>query len=342
MHARAHHDAPSTSPQVRTRGAVEEWLCKVEDAMAATLHKLLREAHLDAPQSCFERLDWCRRHPAQLVLTAAQIGWCEAVAGAFEAPETARSGALEGVLETARSQLADLAREVSGDLPYLLRRTLVALITSDVHARDITEIMVDEKVSSEHSFTWQMQLRFEWNPEAEKPVPRDDLKKRAAGYVEPSEMGSASAPAAEISKSEIEAVGHATVGGAGASIKSVGGGSCVVKQASSSMTYGFEYEGVPTRLVVTPLTDRCWMTLSGALHLSLGGAPAGPAGTGKTESVKDLAKGLAKQCIVYNCSDQLDYKTMGKLFAGVAQCGCWTCLDEFNRINIEVLSKYDS
>ena len=284
MHARAHHDAPSTSPQVRTRGAVEEWLCKVEDAMAATLHKLLREAHLDAPQSCLERLDWCRRHPAQLVLTAAQIGWCEAVAGAFEAPETARSGALEGVLETARSQLADLAREVSGDLPYLLRRTLVALITSDVHARDITEIMVDAKVSSEHSFTWQMQLRFEWNPEAEKPVPRDDLKKRAAGYVEPSEMGSASAPAAEI-----EAVGHATAGGAGASIKSLGGGSCVVKQASSSMTYGFEYEGVPTRLVVTPLTDRCWMTLSGALHLSLGGAPAGPAGTGKTESVKDLA-----------------------------------------------------
>jgi ABC-type sugar transport system permease subunit len=105
--------------------------------MAATLHKLLREAHLDAPQTSKERLGWCRRHPSQLVLTAAQIGWCEAVVGAFEAPEAARLGALEGVLETARSQLADLAREVSGDLPHLLRRTLVALITALVLNRDL-------------------------------------------------------------------------------------------------------------------------------------------------------------------------------------------------------------
>ena len=111
-----------------------------------------------------------------------------------------------------------------------------------------------------------------------------------------------------------------------------------VKMANADLAYGFEYLGVPERLIRTPLTDRCFLTLTQALAQRLGGSPYGPAGTGKTESVKALGLQLGRFTLVFCCDDTFDFQAMGRIFLGICQVGAWGCFDEFNRLEERILS----
>lgn len=81
-----------------------------------------------------------------------------------------------------------------------------------------------------------------------------------------------------------------------------------INMANAKFFYGFEYLGVQDKLVQTPLTDRCYLTMTQALEARLGGSPFGPAGTGKTESVKALGNQLGRFVLVFNCDETFDFQ----------------------------------
>ena len=111
-----------------------------------------------------------------------------------------------------------------------------------------------------------------------------------------------------------------------------------IAMCDGHFSYTFEYQGACQKLVHTPLTDKCYLTLTQALRLGYGGNPYGPAGTGKTESVKALGQAFGRQVLVFNCDEGIDFKAMGRIFIGLVKSGAWGCFDEFNRLLEEQLS----
>ena len=113
---------------------------------------------------------------------------------------------------------------------------------------------------------------------------------------------------------------------------------CLVRMVNAEFSYTYEYQGNRGLLVHTPLTDKCYLTLTQGMHMGFGGNPYGPAGTGKTESVKALGGCLGRQVLVFNCDEAFDLKSMGRIFTGLVKCGAWGCFDEFNRLKEDQLS----
>lgn len=246
------------------RGNVEKWLVEVEKTMIDSLTDVVSRSNKD--YACKPRTSWCIDYPGQVVLATNCIFWTKEVTEALNGKRVA------DYEKKLNQQLLDIVQLVRGDLSKLARVTLGAMVTIDVHARDVVSDLVKNNVESADEFDWLSQLRYYWKePNSFKRIDTGEMN----------------------TKEE-----------------------CQVSIVNSTLLYGFEYLGNTPRLVITPLTDRCYRTLMGAFALYYGGAPEGPAGTGKTESTKDLAKALAIQCVVFNCSDGMDYMQMAKFFKG--------------------------
>ncbi|WBW73245.1 dynein heavy chain, minus-end directed microtubule motor Dhc1 [Schizosaccharomyces osmophilus] len=111
-----------------------------------------------------------------------------------------------------------------------------------------------------------------------------------------------------------------------------------VEMFSVTCPYTFHYVQIESPFVYTELTRECFSTLIHAIQLGFGGAPSGPAGTGKTETVKALGAYLGRYVFVFNCDDSFNYKVIRRILTGLCQLGVYACFDEFNRLNPGTLS----
>eukprot|EP00873_Tetraselmis_striata_P027558 jgi/Tetstr1/447822/TSEL_035152.t1 len=198
------------------------------------------------------------------------------------------------------SELEDIMRILAEDLEAKRRSTLTNLVVTKIYQRDMVARLIAEKVDHEGDFEWVRQLRYQ--------IQHEDKSRRESKAV-------------------------------------------LVCCMETRAKYGLEYLGMHQRLVLTPLTERAFATLLSAVHLKKASFLRKPKeqgkrsfllysveSTGKTETVKELARYTGKQFVLYNCTESLDMTAIVKILAGAVSTGAWACFDEFNRLAQGVLS----
>jgi dynein heavy chain len=313
-------------------GRVEDWMTKVLAEMRRTNRLITKEAiyyyrHKKTRSvieatwevkymawvkfyfSGFFRVQWMYDYQGMICLATNQIWWTWEVEDVYRKVQKGNKMAMKNYAKQLHQQLEEVVQEVrSPTLSSNDRKKFNTVLIIDVHAKDIIDGFVRDRYQLT-SFNFSIFSIFSLTT----PLGNSILDAREFDWEsqlrfywmrEPDEL--------------------------------------MLRQCTGEFGYGYEYMGLNGRLVITPLTDRIYLTISQALSMNLGTAPAGPAGTGKTESVKDLAKAMGLLCVVTNCGDGMDYKSFGKNLNGLCQSGAWGCFDEFNRIDASVLSVISS
>ena len=167
-------------PNLKARGALEDWLGLLEDHVRKALYKAMKVAVAEYGASAAYH-QWALQHPAQCAATAAQVAWVAATEGAIASDDAHL--AMRALSHQKVQQLVMLTQLLHGDsLTRAQRCAVTGLLTVDVHCRDVLESLVAARVSAPSAFAWRAQLRFVWDLETDDLVARQADAEIAYGY----------------------------------------------------------------------------------------------------------------------------------------------------------------
>jgi Hydrolytic ATP binding site of dynein motor region len=278
--------------------AVENWLSDLDIAIKQTLREYAHDAWETLQKrsssgtstastasitvmDTASRIAWLTSYPAQSIVLAEQSQCCAAITKVLESGTAAT--ALSQLHDSVEAQIDSLTRilqansdstvitadtttdtvaasdtttaEGSGStvISDSLRITVGALITVWCHARDVIASLATAKVNCANDFEWQKQLRYTW--------------------VTPTSSATTTAT--------VPAMGYGNMLSMLPNMSSSSPTECKIYQNDAHFVHDHEYIGNTARLVMTPLTDACYLAITSALKASASVVIGGRTGCGK-------------------------------------------------------------
>ncbi|XP_028405416.1 dynein heavy chain domain-containing protein 1-like isoform X2 [Dendronephthya gigantea] len=262
-----------------------------------------------------EEIPFLLRYPSQCVRCVEAVIWSKNVSSALACDD---KNALKTLSLLTSRQVEDyghvLSVKNSESLETVprLRPVLQSLLVRAVHQRDVIERLVACNAACSHCFEWQSCLQHE--------VPLNEV------YHTTYYSGLTGSSHVESTQDTIPL-----------DMKYEFGGYDLVL-LGSKFPYGFEYMSERASLILSPLTERCFMTLSLALQQYSCGTLIGFNGSGKTETIKELGKLMGRHLVFYNCSRSMATSVITRMLTGMILSGSWVCFKDPHKLSQLMLS----
>ncbi|KAL8594105.1 hypothetical protein ACOMHN_000817 [Nucella lapillus] len=284
---------------------------------------------------------WLLHFPAQCVLLAECILWERAMARLLEKADADDLRMLRSNVSAKVDQYVDVLREctvhsnVEQDVKDRLHCLLSSLIAQNIHHRDVMDGLLKGGVVSDGSFDWLRVLKFRMDirnvlrakttvSEGAKQASPGVATKNTARKSRLKRQTEEEPPALTRTKTTVSTDYQFSP--------------CYVQQLTNTFFYDYEYLGPFTSLVISPLTERTTLSLTQALKSFQCSTLIGPAGTGKTDTVRHLARMMGRCMFTVTCTENTTLPMMLQYMMGMVQSGCWMLFDDTDHLTKGLMS----